>query len=203
VHEYELMYILHPRLTADEATAAIERVNERVGSSGGSVLSVDNWGRRRLAYPISHHLEGTYVLTTMEFPPEATNDLEASLRISEDVIRHLLIRGIIAYEGPPVQEERGRSSRPTPSEAEDTGAAQPAAAQSEGTQAEAAPPERAPTDEAQAEAAPPAATESEAAEGGEPEQSEPSADAPSTGGDDAGSESGPEAEGERAGGSAE
>jgi small subunit ribosomal protein S6 len=118
VHEYELMYILHPRLTADETTAAVERVSESVRSGGGEVLAVDVWGRRRLAYPIQHHLEGTYVLLTMQFPPEATARLEAGLRISEDVIRHLLVRGIIPYEGPSMQEERGRSQRPTPSEAE-------------------------------------------------------------------------------------
>ncbi len=119
MHEYELMFILHPRLTADETAAAIERVSERIRTGGGEVLSVDNWGKRRLAYPIQHHLEGTYVLTTLRLPADATARLETALRISEDVIRHLLIRGIIPYDGPSMQEERGRSQRPTPSEAEE------------------------------------------------------------------------------------
>jgi small subunit ribosomal protein S6 len=118
VHEYELMYILHPRLTADEVAAAIERVGGRATSAGGEVLSVDNWGKRRLAYPIKHHFEGTYVLTTLRLPAEATTAFEGALRISEDVIRHLLVRGIIPFEGSSMQDERGRAPRPMSAEPE-------------------------------------------------------------------------------------
>lgn len=111
MHEYELMYILHPRLAADEVKDAIERVSAQIGERGGEVLSAENWGRRRLSYPINHHFEGTYVLSTLQLPPEATTALESALRISEDVIRHLLIRGIIPYEGPPAHDDRARGAR--------------------------------------------------------------------------------------------
>lgn len=116
MHEYELMYILHPRLTVDEAAGAIERVGAHVAARGGEVITAENWGRRRLSYPIHHEFEGTYVLTTIRLSPTATAGLEADLRISEDVIRHLLIRGIIPYEGPMTHDDRARGPREAASE---------------------------------------------------------------------------------------
>lgn len=179
MHEYELMYILHPRLTAEETTAAIERVSERIQSGGGEVIDVDNWGKRRLAYPIKHHFEGTYVLTTLRLPPDGTARLESALRISEDVIRHLLIRGIIPYEGPSMQEERGRSQRSTPSDTEEAdGEERPVAPAAESSEAAEAEPAPAASAVATAEAEQPAS-------------------------ENDGSEPGSEAEGERAAGSAE
>ena len=111
MNEYELMYILHPRLSADEATASIERVNQQIVGQGGEVLSLDNWGRRRLAYPIRHHFEGTYVLTTFNMPAEGTTPFEQQLIIAEDVIRHLLIRGIIPFEGRHTEDRAARGAR--------------------------------------------------------------------------------------------
>lgn len=108
MHEYELMYILHPRLTADEANDAMARVGILITERGGEVLSAENWGRRRLSYPINHNFEGTYVLAVLQLAPNATGPVESALRISEDVIRHLLIRGIIPYEGPSAHDDRAR-----------------------------------------------------------------------------------------------
>jgi len=116
VNEYELMYVLHPRLTAEELDAAVERISALVSGPGGQVLSVDRWGRRRLAYPIDRNLEGYYVLSTFRASPEICQPLENQLNLSEDVLRHLLIRGIIPYEEPPRDErvaaDRERPSRP-------------------------------------------------------------------------------------------
>ena len=50
------------------------------------------WGRRRLAYPISRHTEGNYVLTQIKLDPERTHELESGFAISDDILRHLLIR---------------------------------------------------------------------------------------------------------------
>ena len=94
-NEYELLYVVHARKPVDEVPAVIEWVSGLVTEAGGEVLSVDDWGRRRLAYPIDHELEGSYVLTTLTLPPEGPRGVEAQLVISEDIIRHLLTRGII------------------------------------------------------------------------------------------------------------
>ncbi|HZQ37927.1 MAG TPA: 30S ribosomal protein S6, partial [Dehalococcoidia bacterium] len=58
----------------------------------GEVTNVDRWGRRRLAYPIQRFTEGTYVVTELTLPAPSVAELDANLRISEDVIRHLIVR---------------------------------------------------------------------------------------------------------------
>jgi small subunit ribosomal protein S6 len=92
LHEYELIVILSPELQEDAVTGGIEKVHQAITARGGQVDDVNNWGRRRLAYPIKRHLEGTYVLTQMKMEPNLVADLENNLRISEDVIRHLVVR---------------------------------------------------------------------------------------------------------------
>jgi small subunit ribosomal protein S6 len=99
VNEYELMLIVHPRLNADETAAAVSGVEARIASEGGELLSTDVWGRRRLAYPIDRVLDGTYVLMTLRMEATAAAPLEGWLRIQESLLRHLLIRGIIPYQG--------------------------------------------------------------------------------------------------------
>lgn len=128
--EYELLFIVSPRVPADDVPAAIDRVTGLVTAGGGEVLSTDNWGRRRLAYPIKHYFEGNYVLLTLRMPPAAAAPLEASLIISEEVIRHLLTEGIT----PPTNRERDRGPAfedrdraPAPAPAVEPAAAAPAA----------------------------------------------------------------------------
>jgi len=103
LNDYELLYIIHPRKAADEVPAVIEWVNGLVQKGDGEVLAVDDWGRRKLAYPIQHESEGTYVLTTLRIPPEATRTVESQMVTSEEIMRHILIRGIIPFD---IREQR-------------------------------------------------------------------------------------------------
>ncbi|MEX2374284.1 MAG: 30S ribosomal protein S6, partial [Dehalococcoidia bacterium] len=107
VNEYELMTVFHPRLNADDTATAVANLEAQVTASGGELLSTDDWGRRRLAYPIDGVLDGTYVLMTFKMPPTATADFERWIRLSETTLRHLLIRGIIPFEG----DRYGRDDR--------------------------------------------------------------------------------------------
>ena len=100
LNEYELLYIVSPRVSADDVPNAIERVNALVTSLGGEVLSTDNWGRRRLAYPIRQYFEGSYVFATLRMPPATAAALEPALNLSEEVIRHLITLGIIPPRQP-------------------------------------------------------------------------------------------------------
>lgn len=93
--EYELVYIVSPRVAADTVASVIDRVSAIVTDGGGEVLSTDNWGRRRLAYPIKRFFEGTYVVNTLRMPAAQAKPLESALEISEEVLRHLLTNGII------------------------------------------------------------------------------------------------------------
>lgn len=89
---YELVYIVSPKVTDEELPGVVTRISDSVGKIGGSVTEVVQWGRKKLAYPVKKFGEGNYVLAKIEMKPEATKDLEASLKMSAEVIRHLLIR---------------------------------------------------------------------------------------------------------------
>lgn len=92
MREYELVVILTPELAEEDVPAAIDRLSASVSSRGGEVVEVNPWGRRKLAYPIRKHLEGNYVLTKIKLDPGRTVELEAGLHMSEEVLRHLLVR---------------------------------------------------------------------------------------------------------------
>ena len=92
MRDYELVVILSPELAEEDIPAAIDRLSQLIADRGGEVKEVDRWGRRKLAYPINRHLEGNYLVTHVKLDPNRTSDIEAGLRISEEVLRHLLVR---------------------------------------------------------------------------------------------------------------
>lgn len=87
---YEVMFIIDPALEDDKKEATIETVKEIIGAAG-EVGNVDVWGMRKLAYPIQKKSEGYYVVA--EFKADATfpAELDRRLKISDNVIRHLII----------------------------------------------------------------------------------------------------------------
>jgi len=92
VRDYELVLIISPEVADEEVTTIVEKVSQFIAEKGGAVAGVDYWGRRKLAYPIRQFLEGSYVLTQFRIEPQHAAELEASLKISDDIIRHLLVR---------------------------------------------------------------------------------------------------------------
>ena len=93
MHRYELVVIISPQVADDEMPDAVERLVRRpIESQGGVCQEVNLWGRRKLAYAVRKHLEGNYVLTQLQLEPAKARELEQGLLISEDVIRHLLVR---------------------------------------------------------------------------------------------------------------
>ena len=89
---YELVYVVNPQVTDEELPNILKKVSESVTKIGGTVTEEVQWGRKRLAYPIKKFGEGSYVLARIEMKPAATRELEANLKLSNEVIRHLLIR---------------------------------------------------------------------------------------------------------------
>lgn len=92
MHEYELVVVMNPEIAEEDVAAAIERVTSAVTSRGGEVAEVSAWGRRKLAYPIKRRIEGNYVVSQIRLDPTRTHELEGSFAISDDILRHLLIR---------------------------------------------------------------------------------------------------------------
>ena len=89
---YEAMVILNPNLGEEAIAAATQRISDQIGARGGQVDKVDTWGRRRMLYPIKHSRDGQYVVYTFRAEPQAVRELEASWRITDEVLRHLVTR---------------------------------------------------------------------------------------------------------------
>jgi small subunit ribosomal protein S6 len=92
LRNYELVVIISPEVPEDGLDSIMDNISRLVTQDGGKVDEVDRWGKRKLAYPIKHFLEGSYVLVRCKMKPTSGKELEASLRISEEVLRHLLVR---------------------------------------------------------------------------------------------------------------
>lgn len=92
MRNYELVFIVHPEVDDEGLAATIDTVKDLVKRGGGRVAKVDLWGLRRLAYPIGSFGEGQYVLMHLHLAPEGVAELERNLKLSEQVIRHLVVR---------------------------------------------------------------------------------------------------------------
>jgi len=92
LRDYELVLIVSPEIAEEGFEAILEKTSQFITGNGGVVSDVERWGKKRLAYPIDHFMEGSYVLTRFKLKPTSGKELKANLQISEDVLRHLLIR---------------------------------------------------------------------------------------------------------------
>ena len=92
MRRYELMLVLRPDVADDRSQAVIDRTTRQIVASGGQIVKVAPWGRRRLAYAIDRHREGSYHIVLFDAPAEAVNELERGLLITEEVLRHLVTR---------------------------------------------------------------------------------------------------------------
>ena len=92
MRRYELMLIIRPDVADDRSQAVIDRTTRQIVASGGQIVKVAPWGRRRLAYAIDRHREGSYHIILFDAPGEAVLELERALLITEEVLRHLVTR---------------------------------------------------------------------------------------------------------------
>jgi small subunit ribosomal protein S6 len=92
MRRYELMLVIRPDVADDRSQALVDRTTRSIVTAGGQIIKVAPWGRRRLAYPIDRHREGSYHIILFEAPAEAIRDLEHTLLITEEVLRHLITR---------------------------------------------------------------------------------------------------------------
>lgn len=113
---YELVVLLHPDLEIDVDTpiAAVEKLIKGVG---GTISKRDNWGKKRLAYPVRKQQFGIYIYFEVELDPQQIRPLEAALRITEEVMRFLIVNRVVEHRKP----------LDTPKQKEVTAAAEPAA----------------------------------------------------------------------------
>jgi small subunit ribosomal protein S6 len=91
MNQYEIAVLYHPDLEIDleKATSRVEKI---FTDNGGKVVNVDNWGKRKLAYPIKKNEHAVYVFYTVELPAQSVRKIESTLNITDEVVRFLITR---------------------------------------------------------------------------------------------------------------
>ena len=95
---YELVYVVSPEASDEQVTELHSQVEATVQRMNGQIEKTDNWGRRKLAYEIGRHKEGTYVLEVINGGGDLMKEIDRRLKVIDLVIRHLIVR---------VDEEQG------------------------------------------------------------------------------------------------
>ena len=92
MRNYESLYIIHPEVVGDALTALVEKFQGVLTAQGAEIHKLDNWGVRRLAYPIKKVERGCYVQTLFRAEPQVIAELERRMRLDEKVLRFLTVR---------------------------------------------------------------------------------------------------------------
>ncbi len=92
LRNYELMVILDPAVSDQDAAQSMEKVLSQVTAAGGTVENIDVWGKRTLAYEILKHSEGVYVVANFTTTPAVANEIDRQLNLNESVLRTKLLR---------------------------------------------------------------------------------------------------------------
>ena len=89
--QYECMYILKPDMEDEAKDSAVKKFSDIVTSNKGEVVKIDEWGKKRLAYPINYIEDGYYVLMYFKSESELPSELERNFKISDDVMRYMVV----------------------------------------------------------------------------------------------------------------
>lgn len=86
------MFIVHPEADSDAVASVNEQVTAWIGAQGGEVLQTNVWGRRKLAFAIDKHNEGTYVVMNLRLAGLALAEVERNIRLHERILRYIFVR---------------------------------------------------------------------------------------------------------------
>lgn len=92
MRKYEVMYIIRPNIEDEAKKALVERFNNVLSENGAEVTEAKEWGKRRLAYEINDFRDGYYMLLQVNSAAEAVQEFDRLAKISEDIIRHIVIK---------------------------------------------------------------------------------------------------------------
>ena len=92
MRSYEIVFIISPELDEDETEGVIDDVKGLITRNDGEVRNIEPWGLRKLAYPIQKQREGRYVLMEFDLEPQNISEMERVLKLTEPVMRHLIVR---------------------------------------------------------------------------------------------------------------
>src|SRR5258708_38535148 len=119
---YEILYIVRPDVEETGLPDVTKRVESLIESLEGNIQRTNVWGKRRLAYEVAHLKEGHYVLTDFQIEPARVSEMEATLKISDTVFRHLIVRKPVLKPGTSTE---GEAAPPPPLEVDEPGSGEP------------------------------------------------------------------------------
>ncbi len=90
--KYETIFVTESTVTDEEIDDLVKGFEQLALSANGKVLKVEKWGKRRLAYPIKRHEEGSYILLVIECLPPLVKELDRRYRMNDRILRHLTVR---------------------------------------------------------------------------------------------------------------
>jgi small subunit ribosomal protein S6 len=120
--DYEILYIVRPDVEETDLPDVTKRVETLIETLEGNIQRTNVWGKRRLAYEVDHLKEGHYVLTDFQIEPARVPEMEATLKISDTVFRHLIVRKPVLKPGTATESE---AAPPPALEVEATGSDEP------------------------------------------------------------------------------
>ena len=92
MNKYEALYIVTPEMEDEAIKGVIEKFSGIITANGGEIEKTDEWGRKKLAYPIDYKTEGYYVLVNFAAAPELPRELERNFRNDESILRYMVVR---------------------------------------------------------------------------------------------------------------
>ena len=92
MNKYEAMYIVTPEMEDEAIKGVIEKFSGIITANGGEIEKTDEWGRKKLAYPIDYKTEGYCVLVNFAAAPELPRELERNFRNDESILRYMVVR---------------------------------------------------------------------------------------------------------------
>ena len=107
VRQYDLVYLLPPETTEQQATEMHDQIAAIVSRLNGQIEKTENWGRRKLAYEIGPHKEGVYVLEVINGSGELMKEIDRRLKVTEGLLRHLIVR----VDESTIKADRARTKR--------------------------------------------------------------------------------------------
>ena len=104
IDTYEAMLIVIPELDEEQVESTIGRFRTIISRTGGEAGEVNHWGRRKLAYEIDHRTDGFYAVMEFTAGERTLTELKRILRVSDDVLRHMVVKLPPSYANRPLPE---------------------------------------------------------------------------------------------------
>jgi len=111
---YETVIVIDPSLDDSGVDKKLEKLTEIIKKYDGQIASIDRWGRRKLAYPINHRHEGTYVCLQYFAQAQTPAELNKAILLDDNILRHLTVKGHIQTASPAPEPDAAPAPEATP-----------------------------------------------------------------------------------------